>query len=102
MTTRRTALRFDHEAESGAYEHLVEFKDVRLAFKGLKALDGVGFHVDDGELFAIIGPNVAGKTSIFNCLNGLYKPQEGSIQWKGEEILGKRPDRIAELGVARC
>lgn len=101
MTTRRTALRFDHEAERGAYEHLVEFKDVSLAFKGLKALDGVGFHVDDGELFAIIGPNGAGKTSIFNCLNGLYKPQEGSIQWKGEEILGKRPDRIAELGVAR-
>ncbi|MEA3510080.1 MAG: ATP-binding cassette domain-containing protein, partial [Actinomycetota bacterium] len=101
MTTRRTALRFDHEAEDGDYEHLVEFEDVSLAFKGLKALDGVSFHVDDGELFAIIGPNGAGKTSIFNCLNGLYTPQEGSIQWKGEDILGRRPDRIAELGVAR-
>jgi branched-chain amino acid transport system ATP-binding protein len=101
MTTGRTALRFDHEAEGGDYEHLVEFKDVSLAFKGLKALDGVGFQVDDGELFAIIGPNGAGKTSIFNCLNGLYKPQEGSIQWKGEDILGRRPDRIAELGIAR-
>jgi branched-chain amino acid transport system ATP-binding protein len=101
MTTRRTALRFDREAEGGDYGHLVVFKDVSLAFKGLKALDGVGFHVDDGELFAIIGPNGAGKTSIFNCLNGLYKPQEGSIQWKGDDILGRRPDRIAELGVAR-
>jgi len=101
MTARRTALQFDREAASGAYEHLVEFSDVSLAFKGLKALDGVSFHVDDGELFAIIGPNGAGKTSIFNCLNGLYKPQEGSIRWKGDEILGRRPDRIAELGVAR-
>jgi branched-chain amino acid transport system ATP-binding protein len=101
MTTRRTALRFDREAERGDCRHLVEFKDVSLAFKGLKALDSVGFHVGDGELFAIIGPNGAGKTSIFNCLNGLYKPQEGSIQWKGEDILGRRPDRIAELGVAR-
>ncbi len=101
MTTRRTALQFDHEAERGDYGHLVEFEDVSLAFKGLKALDDVSFHVDDGELFAIIGPNGAGKTSIFNCLNGLYKPQEGSIRWKGENILGRRPDRIAELGVAR-
>ncbi len=101
MTARRTALQFDHEAERGDYGHLVEFKDVSLAFKGLKALDGVSFHVDDGELFAIIGPNGAGKTSIFNCLNGLYKPQEGSIRWKDQDILGKRPDRIAELGVAR-
>lgn len=101
MTARRTALQFDHEAERGDYGHLVEFKDVGLAFKGLKALDGVSFHVDDGELFAIIGPNGAGKTSIFNCLNGLYKPQEGSIRWKDQDILGKRPDRIAELGVAR-
>ena len=101
MTARRTSLQFDSEAERGDHEHLVEFKDVSLAFKGLKALDSVSFHVDDGELFAIIGPNGAGKTSIFNCLNGLYKPQEGSIQWKGEGILGRRPDRIAELGVAR-
>ncbi len=101
MTSRRTALRFDHGAERGDYEHLVEFEDVSLSFKGLKALDDVSFHVDDGELFAIIGPNGAGKTSIFNCLNGVYKPQEGSIRWKGEEILGRRPDRIAELGVAR-
>jgi branched-chain amino acid transport system ATP-binding protein len=102
MTARRTALQFDREStERGAYEHLVEFEDVSLAFKGLKALDDISFHLDDGELFAIIGPNGAGKTSIFNCLNGLYKPQEGSIRWKGEEILGRRPDRIAELGVAR-
>ncbi len=82
-------------------EHLLEFKDVGLAFKGVKALDGVSFHVDDGELFAIIGPNGAGKTSTFNCLNGVYKPQEGEILWKGESIKGIRPDRIAELGIAR-
>lgn len=101
MTTRRTSLQFDHAAKRGGYDHLLEFEGVDLSFKGLKALDGVGFHVDDGELFAIIGPNGAGKTSIFNCLNGLYKPQEGSIRWKGDDILGTRPDRIAELGVAR-
>jgi branched-chain amino acid transport system ATP-binding protein len=81
--------------------HLLEFRDIALAFKGVKALDGVSFHVDDGELFAIIGPNGAGKTSIFNCLNGVYKPQLGDIVWEGESILGMRPDRIAERGIAR-
>ena len=101
VTTRRTTLGFDHGADRGGFDHLIEFAGVSLSFKGLKALDDVSFHVDDGELFAIIGPNGAGKTSIFNCLNGVYKPQEGAIRWKGEDIMGRRPDRIAELGVAR-
>jgi branched-chain amino acid transport system ATP-binding protein len=81
--------------------HLLEFDKVGLAFKGVKALDGVTFHVDSGELFAIIGPNGAGKTSTFNCLNGVYEPQDGDIRWEGKSILGMRPDKVAELGIAR-
>ena len=80
---------------------LLEFEGVSLAFKGVKALSNVSFEVNHGELFAIIGPNGAGKTSAFNCMNGVYKPQEGNIRWKGKSILGQRPDRIAELGIAR-
>ncbi len=80
---------------------LVEFSDVSLAFKGVQALAGVDFHVDEGELFAIIGPNGAGKTSIFNCLNGVYRPQQGDVKWRGTSIVGMRPDRIAALGIAR-
>ncbi len=80
---------------------LLEATDVRLSFAGVVALDGVGFHVDDGELFAIIGPNGAGKTSIFNCLNGVYRPQEGSITLGGRNLIGMKPHRIAELGIAR-
>jgi len=80
---------------------LVEFREVSLAFKGVQALAGVDFHVDEGELFAIIGPNGAGKTSIFNCLNGVYRPQQGDVMWRGSSILGMRPDRIAALGIAR-
>jgi len=82
-------------------ESLLDFRDVHLSFAGVKALDGVSFHVDEGELFAIIGPNGAGKTSTFNCLNGVYVPQRGDIRWKGESIRGKRPDKIAHLGIAR-
>ncbi len=80
---------------------LLEFEDVHLSFKGVKAIDGVGFEVADGELFAIIGPNGAGKTSIFNCISGVYQPQLGSIRWKGESILDTRPDKIAGMGIAR-
>jgi branched-chain amino acid transport system ATP-binding protein len=82
-------------------DHLLEFNDVSLSFKGVKALDDVSFTVNPGELFAIIGPNGAGKTSTFNCINGVYKPQAGSILWNGANIAGKRPDKIAKLGIAR-
>ena len=101
MRSRRTTLGSSRAGETGDFEHLLEFEDVSLSFKGIKALDDVSFAVADGELFAVIGPNGAGKTSIFNCINGVYKPQSGSIKWKGEEILGRRPDRVADLGVAR-
>jgi branched-chain amino acid transport system ATP-binding protein len=80
---------------------LLEFENVDLAFKGVKALTDVSFTVGEGELFAVIGPNDAGKTSTFNCLNGVYKPQEGDIRWRGESLLGMSPDRIAALGIAR-
>ncbi|HEX9866450.1 MAG TPA: ABC transporter ATP-binding protein [Acidimicrobiia bacterium] len=83
------------------YEHLLVIDDVHLAFKGVKAIDGVSFHVDDGELFSIIGPNGAGKTSLFNCINQVYTPQEGDILWKGESLMGLKPNETAELGIAR-
>jgi branched-chain amino acid transport system ATP-binding protein len=84
-----------------SYEHLLVVDDLHLAFRGVKAIDGVSFHVDDGELFAIIGPNGAGKTSLFNSINQVYSPQEGDILWKGESLMGLKPDRTAALGIAR-
>ncbi|NND04277.1 MAG: ABC transporter ATP-binding protein [Acidimicrobiia bacterium] len=100
-SSKRTLADWRNRKAGGDYEHLLEFRDVSLSFKGVKALTDVGFHVNDGELFAVIGPNGAGKTSTFNCLNGVYKPQEGDILWKGQSIMGKRPDTIAGLGIAR-
>jgi branched-chain amino acid transport system ATP-binding protein len=75
--------------------------DVQLRFGGVKALDGVSFIVQPGELFAVIGPNGAGKTSIFNCLNGVYRPQQGSITLGEHDLLTRSPAEIAQLGVAR-
>ncbi|UUZ61381.1 ATP-binding cassette domain-containing protein [Nocardioides sp. B-3] len=75
--------------------------NVRLTFKGVTAIDGVSFEVHPDELFAIIGPNGAGKTSLFNVLSGVYRPQEGSVEFLGENILGRRPFEIASRGMAR-
>ena len=80
---------------------LLAVEDVTLRFGGVTALDNVSFTVEPGELFAVIGPNGAGKTSIFNCLNGVYRPQRGSIKLEGTELTKMAPAAIAALGVAR-
>jgi branched-chain amino acid transport system ATP-binding protein len=80
---------------------ILTVEDVRLSFKGVKAIDGVSFTVGRQELFAIIGPNGAGKTSIFNVLSGVYRPQSGRVLFDGADLVGKRPHRIAAMGLAR-
>jgi branched-chain amino acid transport system ATP-binding protein len=74
---------------------------VTLAFGGLSVLKDVSFDVLPGEFFAVIGPNGAGKTSLLNCVNGAYRPSAGSIRFDGQELLGRKPSAIAELGIAR-
>jgi branched-chain amino acid transport system ATP-binding protein len=80
---------------------LLEVRNVHLSFKGVRAIDGVSFEVHPRQLFAIIGPNGAGKTSIFNSINQVYRPQSGDILWKGRSIMGLKPNKTAELGIAR-
>ena len=80
---------------------ILDISDVTLRFGGVTALEEVSFSVKSKELFAIIGPNGAGKTSIFNCINGVYKPQNGSILFDGEELIGERPVTVARKGVGR-
>jgi branched-chain amino acid transport system ATP-binding protein len=72
-----------------------------LAFGGVTALGDLDIDIKDGEILAIIGPNGAGKTSVLNCISGFYKPQQGEIYYDGQLITGMRPDKIAELGIAR-
>jgi branched-chain amino acid transport system ATP-binding protein len=87
--------------ESATGGPIVDVQNVTLKFKGVTAINGVSFTVGEQELFAIIGPNGAGKTSIFNVLSGVYRPQEGSVRFLGEDLLGRRPHKIAALGMAR-
>ena len=80
---------------------ILDVSDVTLRFGGVTALEEVSFSVKSRELFAIIGPNGAGKTSIFNCINGVYKPQNGSILFDGDELIGEKPVTVARTGVVR-
>ena len=80
---------------------LLDAQGISLSFGGTRAIRDVSFDVRRGELFAIIGPNGAGKTSIFNCISGVYRPQEGSLRLDDDELIGMAPESIAKLGVAR-
>ncbi len=76
-------------------------ESLTISFGGLRAVDKVNINVEPGAIFSIIGPNGAGKTTIFNCISGLYKPDTGAIFFKGEDIVGFKPHRIAKKGIAR-
>jgi ABC-type branched-subunit amino acid transport system ATPase component len=82
-------------------DDLLEVNDLRLAFGGLSALDGVSFVVAPGRITALIGPNGAGKTTLFNAVSGILRPQAGSIRLRGQEILGLRPEAITARGMVR-
>src|SRR5439155_3135142 len=70
-------------------------------FGGVRAVDGISFRVNEGELVSLIGPNGSGKTTAFNLISGLLRPNGGRIDFVGHRIDGLSPDQIAELGLAR-
>lgn len=84
-----------------AGEALLCVSDLTLRFGGITALAGLGLEIWDGETLAVIGPNGSGKTSLFNCITGLYRPTSGAIAFRGESLLGLSPDRVTARGVAR-
>jgi branched-chain amino acid transport system ATP-binding protein len=80
---------------------LLTITDLGVSFGGLKALSHVSMQVEEGRIFSIIGPNGAGKTTIFNCITGIYRPGDGKIVFRGQDLIGKKPHQVAKLGVAR-
>ncbi len=74
---------------------------ISKSFGGLQALKELSFHVNKGEIYSVIGPNGAGKSTLFNCINGIYKPDTGSVKIQGQEITGLRPDQVAAHKISR-
>ncbi len=72
-----------------------------IRFSGLTAVDGATFHVNEGEVLSLIGPNGAGKTTAFNAITGYAQLAGGTVSYRGKQINGLAPDRIAALGVVR-
>jgi branched-chain amino acid transport system ATP-binding protein len=70
-------------------------------FGGLRAVEGLSFDVEDGEILGLIGPNGAGKSTLFNLINGVFPVSAGRIVFRGVDITGHAPYRIARRGLAR-
>ena len=80
---------------------LLQVRDLKKAFGGNVAVDGIQFDLHAGEFLALIGPNGAGKTTTFNMVGGQLAPTAGSVRLEGQELVGLAPRRIAALGVGR-
>ena len=80
---------------------LLEIRGLSKSFGGLHAINGLDIDVDEGEVVSVIGPNGAGKTTFFNLVTGMETPDEGSIVFDGQELVGLRPNQILQLGMAR-
>jgi len=80
---------------------LLSVEGVSKRFRGLLAVDQVGFEVPQGAIFAVIGPNGAGKTTLFNMIAGVFAPDAGSITFAGNRVDGLAPDKICRRGIGR-
>jgi branched-chain amino acid transport system ATP-binding protein len=80
---------------------LLQVQGVTKRFGGLQALSHVTFDLPEGQILGLIGPNGAGKTTLFNTINGVYKPEEGRIVFRGQDVTGKKPYYLSKIGMAR-
>jgi branched-chain amino acid transport system ATP-binding protein len=80
---------------------LMEITGLHKSFGGLSAVLNFNFNLEDKELVGLIGPNGAGKTTVFNLITGVYKPDQGSIEFAGQNLAGLPPYDICKKGIAR-
>ena len=80
---------------------ILEVKGVNKRFGGLQALGDVNLNVAEGSCHAIIGPNGAGKSTLLNCLVGKLMPDSGTVTFNGENVLGRKPHEINQMGISR-
>ena len=80
---------------------ILETKSLKKQFGALRAINGIDFKLEKGELRAIIGPNGAGKSTFFNLLTGVIPPSGGDIFFQGQKITGLRPEEVSQKGIAR-
>lgn len=79
---------------------MLEVKDLKVYYGMIQAIKGVSFHVDEGEIIALIGANGAGKTTILHTISGLLAPKQGTVTFEGEEIVKLPGHKIVTMGMA--
>jgi branched-chain amino acid transport system ATP-binding protein len=81
---------------------LLEVKGLEVAYGGIRAIKGIDFHVNEGELVTLIGANGAGKSSTLRALSGLVRPAGGRVLYRGQDITGTPSHTLVGLGIALC
>jgi branched-chain amino acid transport system ATP-binding protein len=82
-------------------EVILKVQNLSRRFGGIKAVDDISFEVKRGEAWGIIGPNGSGKSTLINLITGFVKPDKGQVFFKGNNIVGFSPDKIANQGIVR-
>ena len=80
---------------------VLEVTHATMQFGGLVAVNDLNMSINNNEIVALIGPNGAGKTTAFNMITGVYKPTSGIVSLNTHNITGLKPNKIAEMGIAR-
>ncbi len=91
----------DKDSKTGDQVPLLRVRDLSKSFGGVRAVVDVGFELREGELLGVIGPNGSGKTTLVNLITGFVTPDVGAVEYRGKNITGWMPYRIARLGIAR-
>lgn len=80
---------------------LLTLTELSKNFGGLQVISNLSLEVNNGEIVSVIGPNGAGKSTLLNLITGIYRPDQGDIQLRGTSLVGKTPNSITKLGIAR-
>ena len=80
---------------------LLEANNITIRFGGITAVNHASLKVEPGQIVSLIGPNGAGKTTMFNCISGVYTPNEGNVIFEGRHIEGKKCYQICDAGISR-
>jgi branched-chain amino acid transport system ATP-binding protein len=80
---------------------LLTIENLSISFGGVQAVNGLSFAINEHEILGLIGPNGAGKSTLFNLINGVFEPDQGRVTFRGIDITGEPPYRVARHGLAR-
>ena len=81
---------------------MLSVRDLHVSYGAIKAVRGISFDIEEGEIVTLIGANGAGKSTTLNTISGLIKPDSGSIEYKGSSLVGVKPHKIVQQGIAMC